>query len=170
MGSGRRTNVNMRGRLTDGSGKPNAEQNMIAKRAAQPSPRRSDLGSLKKGFEMRGPQTAPTGFVTTELGMNRKAIMRMKNHAQIVCTILTSACGPLSAPVIWLERSDTPTVPSSRKDSCRDPPPEDQEGKTTQDEGAELEVILAFFFFTGFDIGFLAGSQNHGVSNRKVLF
>jgi len=63
----------------------------MARRAAQPSPKRTNRGSLKKGFETRGPQTAPTGFVTTELGMNRKAMIRIKDHAQIVCTILMDA-------------------------------------------------------------------------------
>lgn len=59
---------------------------------------------------------------------------------------------------------------SGRKDSRGDPPPKDEEGKTAQDEGAELEVMPAPFLFAGFDIGFLAGSQDHGVSNWNVLF
>ena len=160
----------MRERLTEGSGKPNAEPTTMARRATQPSPRRTDHGSLKKGFEMRGPQTAPTGFVTIELGMNRNAITRMKNHAQIVCMILANARGPMSAPAIRSERSDAPAMASSRKDNCRDPPPKDEESKTTQDEGAELEVIPVFCLFGGFDIGILAGSQYHGVSDWNSLF
>ena len=69
----------------------------MARRTAQPSVRRATHGSLKKGFEMRGPHIAPTGFVTTELGMYRKAMTKMKNHAQIVCTILMDVHRPMSA-------------------------------------------------------------------------
>lgn len=90
-GSGERTYVEKREGPTGGSGKPNAEPNTMARRTAQPSARRTNHGSVKKGFDTRGPQTAPTGFVTTVLGMYRKAMTRMKNHAQIVCTILMDA-------------------------------------------------------------------------------
>jgi hypothetical protein len=104
--------------------------------------------------------------------MYRKAMIRRKVHAQIVCTILMDVHRPMSAagPAELSKRSDTPSVASSRKDSCGNPPPEDEEGKAAQDEGAEPVVNPVFPLFVGFDIGLLASSQNRGVINWGNLF
>jgi len=77
---------------------------------------------------------------------------------------------PISATGRLSERSDTPSVASSRKDSRGNPPPKDEEGKATQYEGTEPEVSLVLPLLVGFDIGLLAGSQDHGVSNWDGMF
>lgn len=53
---------------------PNAEPKMIPRRANQPRASLVVLGSLNHGCCTQGIHTAATGRVTTELGMNRKAI------------------------------------------------------------------------------------------------
>jgi hypothetical protein len=78
--------------------------------------------------------------------------------------------GRCQQPAKWSQRSGIPSVASGRKDSCRNPPPEDEEGEANQDEGAELEIISMFPLFVGFDFGLLAGSQDRGVSNWSSVF
>jgi hypothetical protein len=63
-----------------------------------------------------------------------------------------------------------PPVASSRKDGCRDPPPEDEEGQGAQNEGAKFEVMPVLLLLVGFEVGLVAGSQYRGVSNWSVLF
>lgn len=104
-------------RLTVERGKPKAEPKTMARRLNQPRPNLTFLGMRSNGLETTGPHTAATGLLTTELGMNRKAMIlgkckcdsqlsiptsvhtrswlkvfvhthKMKVHAQNVCTIL----------------------------------------------------------------------------------
>lgn len=60
---------------TWGRGKPKAEPKTMARRANQPRPNLTFLGRRSNGLATRGPQTAATGLLTTELGMNRNAII-----------------------------------------------------------------------------------------------
>jgi len=64
-----------RDRLTWGSLKPKAEPKTMARRANHPRASLAFLGKRWKGSEMRGPQTAAMGLLTTEFGMNRKAMI-----------------------------------------------------------------------------------------------
>lgn len=66
------------GQLTAGREKPKAEPKTMARRASQPRPNLAVLGMRPNGLETRGPQTAATGLLTTELGINRKAMILWK--------------------------------------------------------------------------------------------
>ena len=48
---------------------------MMATRLNQPRPYLTVLGRRSNGLATRGPQTAATGLLTTELGMNRNAMI-----------------------------------------------------------------------------------------------
>ena len=63
------------GILTAVSGKPNAEPRINPIRANQPTDSCVFLGSLFQGLCTRGTQTDSIGSVTTEFGMNRKAMI-----------------------------------------------------------------------------------------------
>ena len=54
---------------------------------SQPMAKRMYFGMRKKGSCTTGTHTASTGRVTTELGIKRKAMIRIKAQAKMVCTI-----------------------------------------------------------------------------------
>lgn len=67
-------------RLTAGRGNPKAEPKTIARSPSQPKPYLTVLGRRWNGSETTGPQTAETGLLTTELGINRKAMILGKRE------------------------------------------------------------------------------------------
>jgi hypothetical protein len=62
-----------------------------------------------------------------------------------------------------------PSGASGRKDGRRDPPAEDDEGTTAQNEGTVFEVMPVFLLLVGFEVSLVAGSQYCGVRNWNVL-
>ena len=65
----------IRQELTAGRGKPKAEPKTMARRASHPRANLTCLGRRPNGFATSGPQTAATGLLTTELGINLKAMI-----------------------------------------------------------------------------------------------
>lgn len=127
-------------------GKPNAEPKTKARRQAQPIASLELRGILFQGSWMMGTQTASTGLVTTEFGMNLKAIilgekgssttfpynLRMHSQQEEPCEdcLLQPVGYCISMSEIW-RRTVLPSVTCSFEHCGRNPPAKDK-GRQTE--------------------------------------